>query len=407
MELKSNIILKNLMKSNFQKLGEASKSDDQKVAWCTSVGPAEILVAFGYKVFFPENHGALIGVTRKANEYIPYATAHGYSSRICSYLTSDIGSYLKGETPLSKAYNLDEVPKPDLLVANDNQCREVEEWFSFYSREYNVPLLVIRNPKFVDEIEEHHLDYVEKELEFLVRQIEKLNQIKLDRDYLSEVIKISAEATQYWKNVLNTAQNKPAPFLFFDGVIHMGPIVTMRGTQECLDYYKILYEELLQCTAAGISAIPSETTRIYWDGMPVWGRLRKMSEVFKSLNSSVVASTYCNSWVFDSLDPEDPIRSMAKAYCEIFINRSEAYKEKYLIEICKQFEVQGVVYHDAMTCPYNSNNHYTLAERVKEESNIPYLVIDGDLNDLRCFSEEQSIIKIETFIEQLKQRQIL
>jgi benzoyl-CoA reductase/2-hydroxyglutaryl-CoA dehydratase subunit BcrC/BadD/HgdB len=405
MELKSNITLKNLMKSYFHTLGEASSSADKKVAWCTSVGPAEILLAFGYNVYFPENHGALIGVTRKASDYIPYATAYGYSSRICSYLTSDIGSYLKRETPLSQAYDLQEVPKPDLLVANDNQCREVEEWFSFYAREYEVPLLVIRNPKFLDNLEEHHLDCVEKEMENLVHRLEEINKTKLDKEHLAEIIKLSAEATQYWKNVLNIAQNKPAPFLFFDGVIHMGPIVTMRGTQECLDYYKLLYEELLHCARNGQSAVTNEVNRLYWDGMPVWGRLRKMSEVFKSLDSAVVASTYCNSWIFDSLDPDNPIRSMAKAYCEIFINRSEAFKEKYLLDICKQFDVQGIVYHDAMTCPYNSNNHFALAERVKEKSNLPYLVIDGDLNDLRCFSEEQSIIKIETFIEQLRQRQ--
>jgi len=34
------------------------ESGEKKVAWCTSVGPAELLRSFGFEVYFPENHGA-------------------------------------------------------------------------------------------------------------------------------------------------------------------------------------------------------------------------------------------------------------------------------------------------------------------------------------------------------------
>jgi benzoyl-CoA reductase/2-hydroxyglutaryl-CoA dehydratase subunit BcrC/BadD/HgdB len=42
-----------------------------------------------------------------------------------------------------------------------------------------------------------------------------------------------------------------------------------------------------------------------------------------------------------------------------------------------------------------------MPERLKERG-IPTLILDGDLNDLRCYSEEQSNTKIEAFIEQLQ-----
>ncbi|MHC4370375.1 MAG: hypothetical protein ACYSW8_22415, partial [Planctomycetota bacterium] len=29
----------------------------KRIAWCTSVGPAELLRALGFEVYFPENHG--------------------------------------------------------------------------------------------------------------------------------------------------------------------------------------------------------------------------------------------------------------------------------------------------------------------------------------------------------------
>ena len=51
--------LKDLMTEYFHELDQASKTGEAKVAWCTSVGPAELLRSFGFRVYFPENHGAL------------------------------------------------------------------------------------------------------------------------------------------------------------------------------------------------------------------------------------------------------------------------------------------------------------------------------------------------------------
>jgi len=36
---------------------------------------------------------------------------------------------------------------------------------------------------------------------------------------------------------------------------------------------------------------------------------------------------------------------------------------------------------------------------------LPTLVINGDLNDLRCYSEEQARTNIEAFIEQLSEKE--
>jgi benzoyl-CoA reductase/2-hydroxyglutaryl-CoA dehydratase subunit BcrC/BadD/HgdB len=45
--------------------------------------------------------------------------------------------------------------------------------------------------------------------------------------------------------------------------------------------------------------------------------------------------------------------------------------------------------------------------RFKEQTGIPVLVIEGDLCDLRFFSEGQSVSKIETFVEQLEYYKIV
>jgi hypothetical protein len=65
--------------------------------------------------------------------------------------------------------------------------------------------------------------------------------------------------------------------------------------------------------------------------------------------------------------------------------------------------VQGIIFHDAKTCPYNTNSRFAMPSRLNSELGIPTLIIDGDLNDLRCFSEEQAKTNIEAFVEQLEE----
>jgi benzoyl-CoA reductase/2-hydroxyglutaryl-CoA dehydratase subunit BcrC/BadD/HgdB len=402
-KIKATSHFKRIMEEHFREADTASKDPDQKVAWCTSVGPAELLTAFGFKLYFPENHGAMLGTTRLSTDYIPYANAAGYSPEICSYLTSDVGAYLRKKTPLTKAYDIKSIPKPDVLVYNTNQCRDVQEWLSYYSREFNVPIMGVNAPKSVDVLEDHHIKDVESQLQSMVEPLEKISGKKFDPDALANAVRLSKEATDLWKDVLNTAANIPSPLTFFDGTVHMGPIVVMRGLEKAVDYYKELKSEIEERVKDGVAAVDDERFRLYWDGMPIWGKLRPLSEQLFHLKACVVASTYCNSWIFDSFDPDNPFYSMAKAYTEIFINRSERIKEKYIADIVEKFKIDGIIFHDSRTCPNNSNARYGMPGRMREKFGIPSLIISGDLNDLRCYSEEQAKTNIEAFIEQLEE----
>ncbi|MGD9267574.1 MAG: 2-hydroxyacyl-CoA dehydratase family protein, partial [Desulfobacterales bacterium] len=145
--------------------------------------------------------------------------------------------------------------------------------------------------------------------------------------------------------------------------------------------------------------------RIYWDGMPVWGRLRAHSELFSGLKANVLASTYCNSWIFSALDENDPINSMARAYTELFIVRSDDEKETYLQKMLELFKVDGVIYHDAKTCPNNTNCRYGMPQRLEKQTGLPSLTINADLNDMRMISDEQTKTNVEAFIEQLEENQ--
>ncbi len=400
LKLQSAGNLRVTMDNYFSRLRNATETKSKKIAWCTSVGPAELLYSMGFEVYFPENHGAMLGASKMADKYIPTAVSHGFSPDICSYLTSDIGAFLQNETPLQKS-GFKSIPEPDILVYNTNQCREVGDWFSYYARHFKVPALEINTPLCINKLTSSIIHSVAEQFKEIIPELEKVADQKFDIDKFRETIALSHDGCVLWRQVLETAKHLPSPITFFDSAIHMGPIVVMRGTQHAVDYYKILLAELQERIQHKVSAVPNEKYRIYWDGMPLWYKLSTHAKMFSGLDTCIVASTYCNSWVFDDLDPKDPFESSALAYCKLFIVRADEEKEKVLSKLLTDFSVDGVIYHESKTCPRNSNNHYGLQNRLSEKTGIPFIEIHGDLNDARCYSEEQSIISIETFIQQL------
>jgi len=397
--------MRQIMSDYFYELDAAAKSSDKKVAWCSSVGPAEILRSLGFYVHFPENHSAMLGATRMATDLIPYANAIGYSPDICSYLTADVGAYLKKVTPLSRAYEgIESIPKPDVLVFNTNQCRDVQDWFGWFADEFNVPLIGVYTHRGIKDVTETHVPSIAQQMEEIIEPLEKISGNTFDMKELKRVLSLSRECSNLWKKVLDTAAAVPSPLTFFDGTIHMGPAVVLRGTQQAVDYYKLLFAELKERIKNHEGAVDGERFRLYWEGMPIWGRLRDHSELFASQKACMVASTYCNSWIFSAFNAADPFTSMAKAYTELFIVRSDEAKEKYIKDMIDFFKIDGIIFHDAKTCPNNSNNRYGMPQRLEEETNVPSLVINGDLNDLRCLSDEQTKTNIEAFIEQLEEK---
>jgi benzoyl-CoA reductase/2-hydroxyglutaryl-CoA dehydratase subunit BcrC/BadD/HgdB len=247
--------------------------------------------------------------------------------------------------------------------------------------------------------------YIAAQLQDLAGVLAPLAPIALDVAELEHRVALSREACRLWARCLEASASVPAPWTFFDQVIHMAPIVVLRGAEEAVSYYRDLAAELERRCEQRRGAVSPERYRIYWEGMPIWGRLRPLSELFSAAGAALVASTYCNSWILEF--PEgDPWEGMAATYLNIFICRSEEFKEDYIAEVCRSFGCSGVVFHDSRTCPHNTNSRYGMPRRLKERSRLATLVLEGDLNDPRCFAVEEARVRIEAFLEELETAEV-
>ena len=373
-------------------------NDRGKVAWVTSGGPVEFLVALGYYVLYPENHGAMCGIRRTSEDLCGHAEAEGYSREICSYARTDIGSLLSGKTPAGR------LPKPDLLLCCTNICQTVLYWYQVLAHHFKVPLVLIDTPFIYREAQDHAVAYVKNQIEHGVEVAERVAGKSLGPRQLKETTLRSKDAVELWKRIMETGRHRPSPITAFDEFIHMAPIVEMRGEPFTVDYYAAMLEELEERVAQGVGAVRNEKKRLIWDNLPVWYRVRQLSELFAEQGVSLVASTYTNAWgeLAEFIDPERPIESAAKVYMYPILNRGTGDKLKTMRRMAGEYHADGVILHSDRSCKPYSIGQMDQRQRLAEDLSVPALLLEADHNDPRCYSEEQALNRLSAFMEVLE-----
>ncbi len=372
-------------------------NDRTKVAWVTSGGPVEFLTALGYYVLYPENHGAMCGIRKTSEELCTYAESDGYSRDICSYARTDIGSVLSGKTPAGR------LPKPDLLLCCTNICQTVLYWYQVLAHHFKVPLIVVDTPFIYEEAREHSVAYVKKQLEDGIEVAERVAGKSIDVGELKKVTLMSKEAVELWKRIMETGQHRPSPITAFDEFIHMAPIVEMRGEPFTVTYYRAMLAELEERTASSVGAVKKEKKRLLWDNLPIWYRIRQLSEMFAERGVSLVASTYTNAWgeLAELIDPDDLFESAARVYLHPILNQGTGHKLRTIQQMVKDYQVDGVILHSDRSCKPYSIGQMNQREKLSEELSVPALLLEADHNDPRCFSDEQAQNRLGAFLEVL------
>ncbi|MDJ0782543.1 MAG: 2-hydroxyacyl-CoA dehydratase [Desulfosarcinaceae bacterium] len=369
----------------------------KKVAWITSGGPVEPLIAMDVIPVYPENHGAMIGAAKMGVDLCEKAEAMGYASDLCAYARADIACATEDGGPIGG------LPRPDMLICCNNICGTVLKWYEVQARYFGVPLFILDTPFTHTEYSPAANQYVRAQLVEYLSFLETHCGKAFDRDRLTEVGRLSVAGQKLWQAVLHTTTHRPAPMSAFDAFFHLALIVTLRGTQTVVDYYTELLAEMETRVAEGISAVPEERFRLLWDNLPVWYRTRWLAEKFAGHGACLVADTYTSSWcgAMPYLDESDFLGSMAEAYSRIYINLGTDLMADMVVEMVSTYRADGLVIHSNRSCKPYSLGQYDIQRIVQERCGIPSLMIEADMTDARNFSESQIETRIDAFMEML------
>ncbi len=364
------------------------------VAWVTSGAPVEVLLAHGIVPFYPENHAAICAARDLSRDLSARSEEMGWSQDLCSYFRVDVGSQDTGRTPLGS------LTPPDLVLACNNICGTVQNWFRITAERYGVPFLFLDTPFSDDPCSESDVAYVKDQLVEIGQAAARIARRKYDEGRILAVARRSLEALRLWNEVLQTARHRPAPFTSFDAFVHMAPIVSMRGTRRAVWYYRRLLEELRERAASGVAAVEPERGRVVWDNIAIWPLHRNLKRFFAEEGVALVADTYTGAWsVTQMVDESDPVGGLARAYADILLNHGAEHRVRVVSRLVEEFGASGFILHSNRSCKRYSLGQYRVEREVSSRTGAVGLLIEADMADPRLANLDHLRQRLTPFFE--------
>lgn len=391
--LKSTAALKEIMASYYAGAAAARRAG-RPVVWITAVAPVEILVAMDLFPYYPENFGTLVASRKLTHEYSLAAESRGFFNDLCGYARAGLGDYFREEHPLGVC------EAPDVVVCCNVQCGSLPKWFEVASRWYRAPYFLLDAPLVTPDNRQQVVAYFKQQLEELIAFLEATTGRRLAWDRLLSVLDLSNQASRLWREILEMAALRPAPFGFLDACVHMGPIVTWRGTPIAVAYYRQLKEELEGCVDRGEALVPEEKYKLYWDHIAIWPRLRWLADFLAQRKAVLAVSQYTHSWT-KQFDLSRPLESLAENYVQEFVNQSFEQRLELKLALMRRFRVDGFILFSNRSCKPCSFGLYDKRRILMERAGIPGLILEADMADLRFFNEQEVAQRLEAFLAQL------
>jgi bcr-type benzoyl-CoA reductase subunit B len=370
------------------------------VAYATAVSPVELLVAHDVIPVYPENHAAACLTKRMGTELSQAMEQKGYTSHLCAYARSDLGYRITGKSARGG------IPEPAFLLACNAQCFTLTKWFEVLSRQYKAPLFVFDTPQWIADAaaRKEIIKYCVIQLRELIAALEQLTKKRFDYDRLAEVMVFSREASLLYGKFLNMAAYRPSPISIFDALIHMAIIVYLRGTPQCVDYYRTLCAEVQAKADQGIGAVANEHFRLYWENLPIWFKFRDHFNLLASYGANILTSLYVHAWCYDIDTAKDPLETLAENYCTVFSNRILEERAEMALNLFQRYALDGSLMFVNRSCKAVSFAVYQLKEIIAAKTGTPALIFESDMGDQRFYSETQIKTRIEAFLETLQRR---
>ncbi|MFC2017591.1 2-hydroxyacyl-CoA dehydratase subunit D [Chloroflexota bacterium] len=408
--------VRGIVKSFYTSALEA-KEQGRPVAYCmVSCGYDEILRTMDITPVWTENYAALCAAKRDAERFLSEAEANGYFMDICGYVRTGIGFD-------SLRHELGEMPpgapdggmaEPDLVLGSSFRCDPRFKWYQALGRYKEVPIYshdTVTPPVDADlkEVAGYYIKYQTAQFQGLIDFLEEQLGRKFDYDKFCEIMRISLETMRMWQECYLLRKASPCPMPTQDHFSAMVPGYYILGTQEALDFYRELYAEVKQRADNKLGVVPEEKYRILWGaGLPPWHTL----QVFSFFGSK--GAVFCMDTEYRPWEPvdvpvkleDDPVAYLAwrrflryTRFHERAMAGPQNIHVQEILELVKDYNIDGVVMHASRTCRASTIGQRFLADAVQEYAKIPVLQLTSDIIDVRDFSEAEWYPSIETFIE--------
>lgn len=405
---------KQMMEKHYDRLTNAKENGEKVASTFVPGNLNELLMCFDLVNNLPEVNAIQAGLRRKSGAFVMEAERAGHSEDVCTYVKSDIGMMAKGNIgPNGKP-----LPSPDVLMLSYTGCFTFMKWFELLREQYKCETIFLQTPYMADgKITPNMVQYmVEQFKQEVIPKLERVSGVKFDIDRLREYLRKSAKAEDDLVYILQTGKNKPSPIdAYFGGIYYIGPIFgAFRGTDDAIDYYRFLREEVDQRLAAGLGPVTpdgpmgDEKYRLVVEGPPNYTNFRQFWKMFYDEGAVVVASSYTKvGGTYDfgfRHDPDRPLESLAEYCLGVYTNLSLPMRVDMLVNYINEYEADGLLINSIKSCNSFSAGQLLIMREVEKRTGKPAAFIETDLVDPRYFSAANVKNRLESYFQMVEQK---
>ena len=351
------------------------RTPEKKVAWVTAFTPIEILEALGISYYYPESYAAVIAASEREQPFLEKSRQGCLCCDCCSYSCCIEGSLEVDDSPRGT------LPRPDILIATNNQCNTLPNWWNILAERYNVPLIIIDYPGELVAYDRAY-KYVTVQHKDLIARLEEFSGNKLDENVLDHFISNSCESVYWWKKVVEVFPKREInPTTLFDDISYL---ITTRCNPNTAELYKALYEEVNNLPKADEKLIP-----LFWLGYPLWYHPdRYLSECLDGFR--ICGSNYITWWNLD-YSGKNVYERLFSAYNYTFLNLSQNTRTAQLTKLIKD---TGAI------CAVTLHNKSCKCDFVSaKDVGIPQAELEIDMIDRNFLSIENAKKQIDLLKE--------
>ncbi len=388
----------------------------------------EIIHAMDIVPVWTENYAGICAAKRDAQRFLEKAEAENFSRSLCTYalcgLGFDIWRAELGEMPPDSPWGGQ--VKPDMMLGSGQMvCDPRNKWYQA-AQQYmpDVPIYEVGLPwppyeQDYDyrEVQDYYIKYIIEQLRGLVKFLENQTGKKMDWDRLSGLVDLTDRT---WNLIWETYELRravPTPMDTGDAMNTMVPIAFMMGTQEAYDFFRGLYGELQRKIANKEGVVPEEKYRLLWGGgLPSWFALSDFNYFNSKGAVFPVETTYRSVEAVYNFDVDltkisDPLEHIAWRWLKYWTYWYDKARKRpgshpdveRLIQYIEDYKIDGVVMHEAFSCrTWHPGLIWQLNLLKKVYRDIPSLVLESDIVDISSYSEADTRVRIDTFIEALE-----
>ena len=410
----SQVRQKEMIAAHYTRLSRCSDTGEKNVYTFVPGNLTELLRSFDLLPVLPEINALQSAMRGKSKDYIAAAEKLGHSEDVCTYVKCDLGMMKSGNVGPTG----ERLPSPDLLLLSYTGCFTFMKWFEILRQEYGCPVAMLHVPYQGDgAVTPAMRDYVVRQLkETVIPMLERISGRRYDEDRLKEMLARSSAAEDDLVAVLESAKRRPSPIdAYFGGVYYIGPIFTaFRGTEEAVDYYRLLRAEVEERIRLGQGPVtpegdlPAERFRVVVEGPPNWTSFRAFWKMFTDEGAVAVASTYTKvGGVYDAgfrHDPARPLETLADYCMGCYTNLNLPSRVDMLVRYVREYGADGLLINSVKSCNSFSAGQLMILREVENRTGRPGGFIESDLVDPRYFSAANIKNRLESYFQMLEQK---